>query len=138
MICPNEGKELILNELFSLVTTRESFKLDVFVNNYTIIDTTELSDLTLATWTGYAQIAIARGGWDAAYIDTDVGKIGLSTPPSWTCSGGSPQTAYGWVLHGATSGLIYFAANLDTPVSMIPGATLSLDPFEIWDKSFTP
>lgn len=136
MVIPDEGKELILEELFRAAGAREDFILDLFQNNETVDNASTGADFTPATFTGYATLNIARGDWDAPAVVANVGQIDLTTAPTWTCSGGGSQTVYGWILRGDTSGVIYCGQNFDTPRVMSPGATESLDPFRIKSKTF--
>lgn len=135
-VCPNEGKTKILDEIFRLTTTRESFLLKQFVSNTTVDDDSTLTDFTVATYTGYADVAIARGDWSAAAITSDIGHIDKGTNPVFTCSGGSAQTVYGLLLVGATSGIIYYGVNYTTPISMAPTATDTINPLRIQHKTF--
>lgn len=136
MVIPNEGKQLILDELFRLTSSRESFVLDLFSSNTTVDDGSTGASFTVATFTGYAQVAISRGAFSPASVTGDVGEIEKTTAPTFTCTGGSAQTVYGWILRGATSGTLYAGQNFDTPRSMSPGSTESIDPFMIKCKTF--
>lgn len=136
MVIPNEGKTKILEELFRNVGAREAFVLDLFQSNTTVGDASTGADFTISTFTGYAQVAIARGDFSPAVIAANVGQIDKTTAPTFTCTGGSPQNAYGWILRGATSGVIYAGQNFDTVRVMSTGATESIDPFRIKDKTF--
>lgn len=136
MVIPNEGKQLILEELFRASSSRESFVLDLFSSNTTVGDASTGADFTIATFTGYAQVAIARADFSAATVVSNVGQIDKSAAPSFTCSSGSAQTVYGWILRGASSGKIYAGQNFDVARSMAAGATESIDPFRIKSKTF--
>lgn len=137
MVIPNEGKTKSLDELFRLTTSRESFVLDLFQSNTTVGNASTGADFTIATFTGYAQVAIARADFSAATIVSNEGNITKTTAPSFTCTGGSSQTVYGWILRGATSGIIYAGQNFDVARVMSNGATESIDPLTIKDKTFT-
>jgi len=136
MVIPNEGKQLILDELFRLTTSRESFVCDLFSSNTTVGNASTGADFTIATFTGYAQVSISRSGWNAATVVSNEGNISATTAPSFTCTGGSSQTVYGWILRGATSGKIYAGQNFDVARVMSAGATESLNPFTIKDKTY--
>jgi len=135
-VIPNEGKSLILDELFRLTTTRESFLLKQFVSNTTVVDASTLADFTIATYTGYADVAVARGDWAAAAVAANIGSISKTTNPVFTCTADSPQTVYGLLLVGATSGKVYAGVNYSTPISMAPTATDTVNPLKIQDKTF--
>lgn len=136
MVCPDEGKELILDELFRLVTARESFVLDLFQNNEVVDDDSTGADFTISTFTGYAQIAIARADFGVAVTVAHVGQITKTAAPTFTCTAGAAQDAYGWILRGAASGVIYFGQNFNVPRTISPGSIESIDPFRIKAKTF--
>ena len=134
-VVPDEGKLKMDDEVFRLTTAREAFVLDQFQSNTTVGDASTGADFTIATYTGYAQIAIARGDWSAAVISGGVGLIQKTVNPVFTCSGGSAQTIYGLLLRGATSGIIYCGVNYTTPISMVAGATDTINPLAVRDKT---
>jgi len=136
MVIPNEGKVKILDELFRLTGARESFVLDLFKNNETVDDDSTGADFTIADFGGYAQVAIARGDFDAAVEVSNEGSITKTTVPTFSCTSGAAQTVYGWILRGASSGIIYAGQNFDSPRVMAPGAVEALDPFTIKDKTY--
>lgn len=135
-VIPDEGKKLILDEVFRLTTARESFLLKQFVSNTTVGDASTLADFTIATYTGYADVAVARADWGAATAPASVGQIDKTVNPVFTCTGGSAQTVYGLLLVGATSGKIYCGVNYTTPISMAPTATDTINPLRVQDKTF--
>lgn len=135
-VIPNEGKTLILDEVFRLTTTRETFLLKQFVSNTTVADASTLGDFTIGSYTGYADVAIARGDWSAAAAVANIGGIQKTTNPVFTCSGGAAQTVYGLLLVGNSSGKIYAGVNYSTPISMAPTATDTINPLKIQDKTF--
>ncbi len=135
-VCPNEGKALILDELFRLTTTRESFLLAQFIAGGPVVDASVFGDFTLATYTGYASVAISRASWGAAAVAANIGSISRSTDPVFTCTGGSPQTVNGLLLYGATSGKIYLGVNYATPIVMSTGPTDTVTPLKVQDKTF--
>lgn len=136
MVMPNEGKLKVLEEVFRATATRESFVLDLFQSNTTVADSSTAASFTIATFTGYTQIAISRSLWNAAVIAANIGTITTNFAPTFTCTGGSSQTVYGWILRGATSNVVYFGENFATPRVMTAGASENLDPFTIKDKTF--
>lgn len=137
MVLPDEGKVKILDELFRTTTAREDFVLDLFQNDVVVNDLSTFTDFTVSTFTGYAQVSIPRSSFSAAVIVGGVGAITKSAAPTFTCTGGSAQNAYGWILRGASSGVIYAGQNFDAVRSISAGATESIDPFTIKDKTLT-
>lgn len=135
-VIPNEGKSLILDELFRLTSSRESFLLKQFQSSTTVGDASTLADFTICNYTGYSDVAIARTDFSAATISSNIGNIVKSANPVFTCTGGSAQTVYGLLLVGATSGKIYAGVNYGTPITMISGATDTINPLKVQDKTF--
>jgi hypothetical protein len=132
MVIPNEGKEKLITMCFATPTgTTEDFNVDLYQNNYTPVDGSSLSNFTLATFTGYATVAVARSTFGSASIVSNVAEITSSVSPLFTCSGGSSQTVYGWVMSGQTSGKVYAAQLLFTPRTMTPGSSEELTPFTL-------
>lgn len=135
-VVPNEGKLKMLDEVFRLTTTREAFVLDQFQTNVTVGDASTGADFTISTYGGYAQIAIARGDWSAAAIAANIGEIAKTANPVFSCTSGAAQNVYGLLLRGATSGIIYAGVNYTTVISMVPGATDTINPLKVKDKTF--
>lgn len=137
MVIPNEGKLLWLYWAIGTDgSDLEDFVVDMFSNNETVDDASTGADFTIATFTGYAQVAVARADFGSPSIVSNIANINDPTFPEFTCTGGSPQTCYGWLMRGATSGTIVAGANFDTPRVMAPGATEQLDPFTYKFKTF--
>lgn len=135
-VCPDEGKTKMLDEIFRLTTTRESFLLDQWLTGGPVDDNSTSADFTYASYTGYAQIAIARADWGAATDTSNIGNILKTVNPVFTCTGGSPQTVAGLILRGAISGIIYFGCNYSPTISMANGATDTINPLKVSDKTF--
>lgn len=135
-VVPNEGKIIALDELFRSNTARESFLLAQFTAGGPVADASVFADFTLASYTGYATVAIARASWSAAIVAANVGSISKATDPVFSCTGGSPQTVNGLLLYGATSGKIYLGVNYSTPAVMSAGTTDTITPLKVQDKTF--
>lgn len=137
MVAPNEGKILLLDRALCTPTNAvEDYSLRLFVNNVTVGDASTLGDFTIATFTGYANITITRASISTPTIVSNVAVANRATIPSWTNTGITTETAYGWILVGATSGKVIFGQNFDTPRVMSPGAVETLDPFAFKLKTF--
>jgi hypothetical protein len=103
--------------------TLEDFVYDLFSNNHTPAYTDSAADYTIASFTGYAQVAVARSTFAAATATGGIGTIVSSVAPQWTCSGGSAQTCYGWIMRGATSGKLLGVGQFATPRLLTAGTT---------------
>lgn len=130
IIVPNEGKT-ILQDYFLKGGTHENYLLDLFVSNTTVGNASTAADFTIASFTGYAQATFNASTWNAATIVSNQGhSTNTNSPWSFTASAtpGSPQTCYGWIMRGATSGKILFGANFATPrVVAANGDSVSVD-----------
>jgi hypothetical protein len=89
----NGGKLANVN---ALRTTLASYYMILFTNNFSIVDGTVYSSLTIAAWTGYAPVNI--GTVNAAAI---VGVQAVTVAAAacvFTNTSGSTQTFYGWAV----------------------------------------
>jgi len=137
MVMPNEGKARALALLFGQGgATPGTLSCRLFSNDVTPTDTFTLASFTEASFTGYAAVSVAPGDWDAPTVVSDVGQIDKTTPPVFTCTGGSPQDVYGWYLVDPGASLVLFTQRFDAPRTMVMGSTESLSPFRIKDKTF--
>ena len=124
-VIPSEG--CIVNLGRALQTTgadaAENFTLDLYTNNYTPIASSTLSNFTLATFTGYAAVAITHSSFPYPTLTGGIVSTTSSTAGTFSCTGGSPQTVYGCVLHGVTTGKVIAASIFDATRTMSNGAT---------------
>lgn len=137
MVAPDEGKLELLDWLFR-VDASDAFPLQLalFTNDYTPVDDSTLDSFTQAEFTGGDPIAIERDEFGPAAIVSHVAYITRSPAPSWTCTAGSSETCYGWVLYDNNTGHAILAQRFDVARVMSVGATETLDPFKIALKSF--
>jgi len=137
----NWGSSLVtpsLNDLLSLwmadaLTAGPTFAhLKLFANNVTVSQTTELADLTEATFTGYAEQNLsAAADWLAALVDANgnvsrrdavVYHFAASTPNL------VPNTIYGYYLTNNANNLLLAAGNFLTPFDFtVDAAALDLE-----------
>lgn len=135
MLLPNEGITYLLDKmLHNPLVTDESMLLDLYNNNYTPVPGSSGSNFTVASFTGYTQVTLTRSGWGTSSL---VGNKAVSTyttnPITWTVTGTSTDTIYGYLVRGATSGKVYFAELISPsrPMQTV-GDTLNLTlPFEL-------
>lgn len=137
MLCLNEGKKRVLDMLFSVAANpNEDMQVELYSNDYTPVDGSVFADFTAATFSGAGPVTITNGSMPNATIVSDEGVTTRGAPLSWTHTGGSPQTVYGWFLYGDSTGLAYFAQRFDTPRTMNPGDVEQLDPTQFKSKTF--
>lgn len=138
MVIPNEGKtEAIETLLKSGSFASETWNVKLYTNNYTPVDGSTSSDFTEATFTGYAQVAIAPSDWSSFTIVSNVAQSTSGVTPVFTCTSGGGQTCYGWYAVGATSGKVRAAQKFATARALTAGASETLSPCVMKLKTFT-
>lgn len=136
MVIPNEGK-LRLSQ-WMLREENASFgnmEVELYTNNYTPVDSSTFADFTPATFTGSDPIPVTRAEWGTPSIISNVAYTTLPTAPEWTCTGGGPQTCYGWVLYDVADNTVIAAQRFDSARVMDTGAVEALDPFRFGLKT---
>lgn len=109
-----------LNALAQMVAVGGSFHtptLQLFQNDVLPTPSSILSDLTLATFPGYADVTALT--WGAAYIAAD-GTVHITAPSQqFDCTGSAtPNIIYGYMIVDAGITTLYGAERLPVPVSM--------------------
>lgn len=132
MVIPNSGKVLLLFNAMCAVDTSqfEDWWIDLFQSDTLVEDESVLADFTLATFGGYVRIEQTRALFNSAVEEATYAITGNLATPSWTCTGGAPQTVYGWIMHGQDTGGIYAGQNFDAPRVMSAGAVENISPFD--------
>lgn len=93
--------------------TPEDLVVRLFMNDYTPVDASVLSDFTQATFTGYAQVTTVPATW---VITTPGDVIGTYPIIEFISSaGGQNQTIYGVYLATASTNVIIAAARYSAP-----------------------
>lgn len=120
----NSGKLALMN-VVGVLQAAGVFKLALFGNNYTVIATTTLADLTPVP--GFADQTLS-GATNAVLV---TGPRGQATwfPTNHHNGSGSPQTIYGWYVYDQTTGNLWSAGNFLAPITVATGATLTLNPY---------
>jgi hypothetical protein len=95
----------------------------LFTNNQTISNTTVLTDLTLAAWTGYNFVNVGTLG--ASAIISHVAVTLPAANPTFTNGSVSPVTFFGWALTDSGRTTLIAAVNIGS--TAIPaGGTYTL------------
>ncbi len=125
LVVTDAGENLLLE--WSVKSTGESLKLNLYSNNYTPVSTSTDSNFTVASFTGYAEKTIARTDWGSASTNgNDKGEI-TATALSWTPT--TTQTIYGYfVTPSSDSTKVLWAEKFSTSVSLSNGDTFVLNP----------
>lgn len=116
IVAPNEYKTVWLDRALQ-GGSAESLSLRCYSNDVTPDEDSTLADFTICDFIGYANQTLVSSDWDAStIIDDEAVTVHADEPFAFErTSTGSPQTIYGWLLVGATSGLVALASRLDTP-----------------------
>lgn len=111
-IAPNEGRVVLLNNLLA-GGSLENWTLKLFKNNLSLALSSVAADFTEADFTGYSAKTLTRsqsgGTWASASIDSDIAESEYGTDQSFTYTGATSQSIYGWYIVGATSGKVILA-----------------------------
>lgn len=137
MFISNSYKNQLNSQAFGQTSSPEDYVIDLFTNNVTVSDTTVASNLTPGSWTSYAQVSLPRTSLTSPALTGNVSYLGTTVVPQFTNGSGSAVNVYGWMMRGASSGLLVAAQNFTSaPVSIPAGLSLTLYPFQIGLESF--
>jgi hypothetical protein len=115
---------LLADRIASLRTLLNSGKmLRLFQNMFTPAPDDILSDFTQATFTGYAAQSLSSAF--AAGVKIIDGEYQSTAGPfTFTCSGGSAQTVYGWYIDDGSN--VFLSNAFSAPITMVSGASFSI------------
>jgi hypothetical protein len=131
MVLLAAGQNILLDQAFAESEAGdEDYVLDLYSNNHTPVITDTAGAFTIATFTGYSQVAIPRSSFAAASVTGSQSILTSSVVPVFSCSGGSGQTVYGFVMRGATSGTAYLAQYFTGGLAVTAGLSVTLYPFQ--------
>ena len=90
---------------------------------------TVLGDIVPAAWAGYAPVTIPLTDWNAPVADGSFDQVATSTLlAGFLNSSGVTQTAYGFFVIGATTGVLYGGAAFASPLPIANGQTVAAFP----------
>lgn len=134
MVIPDEGKKRWLERMSDPATINDLI-VGLYQNNYTPVDASSVLDFAPSTFTGYAEIVLAPADWNVPVIIGGVAYISTLINPTFTCTLGGPQNAYGWYLREDTTDIVMAAAKFNAARSMAAGASEVLNPFRLGLKT---
>jgi hypothetical protein len=114
----------LLQLLTAQVTYLNSLYWGLFTNNVSITASTVWSNLTVAAWTGFAEVNALN--WSTPSIVAGVAVNSGLPNPSFGNSSGSTQTFYGWYARD-TSNILVACVNL-TAQSLVNGGFYTITP----------
>jgi len=98
---PDVGENIALEMLVNK-TAPQNLVLRLYQNNITPSDTDTTATYTEANFTGYAAITLTGATWNAA----SGGTITYSAQQTFTCSGASSNSIYGYYVTQTTSTIL--------------------------------
>lgn len=111
---PDVGENKILEAVVNK-TAPENLVLRLYQNNITPSDADTAATYTEATFTGYSAITLTGANWNAA----SAGSITFNAQQTFTCSGASSNSIYGYYVTQVTSGvLIWSERDVSAPFSI--------------------
>lgn len=114
------GASALLNAQLSLL---DSFLWGLFTSNTTITESTVLTDLTEAAWTGYSRQSAT--GWGSITLMPPRQVAVPSSNPTFSNTSGSAQSFYGWFVVDSGGTVLIAATNIGL-TSIADGTTLQL------------
>lgn len=127
IIDSNKTLQLVIDYLRGTLLNTANSYVKLFHNNFTPTPASVLGDFTEATYTGYAAIQVnSKFGSPYKVIDGEYQTD--SSAFSYSCTGGSSQTVYGWYLtwfDGSTTWVLKSGV-FSTPFVMTTGASFNI------------
>lgn len=134
LVVPNVAKR-ILQIYTTGLGPPGTWTIKLFSNNATISAATVLSDLTEATFSGYAAINLSGLAVDAS-LDAFNRAVATWNPATWTKSGVTGNTIYGYYVIQPGPALMW-AEKFDFPIPMTTdGAYLVITPRFTYTSQF--
>jgi len=125
LLVPNEG-ELQMMKIVLNNETQEDLKLDLFTNDYTPVEGSVLTDFTLAAGGGYGAKTLSKGSWSCATL---VGVTSAQYSQQTWLFTADVGDCYGYVIHGATSGKVFWAQKWTSAESTYNGKEIKMTPY---------
>lgn len=121
-------RDFLIALLDADVSMFNDMTLRLYQNDYTPLDTSDVSDFTEATFSGYA--AIATNAWGGAFLNaSNITEIDETLRTFTHNGGGTNNNIYGYYLTDAGGNLTYAERYSGAPVAMdANGKTFSVVP----------
>jgi len=134
LIVPDIAKRPLLAYM-SGVAAPSTWEIKLFQNNYTPVSSTLLANLTEATFSGYAGISMSGMSLDAT-LDAFNRAVVRWNPATWTKSGVTGNTVYGYYVVGPGPSLMWLE-RFDFSIPMLTnGAYLVITPIFTYTSQF--
>jgi len=94
-------------------------KYRLFTNNHTVTQSTLLSNLTEAAWSGYAAVSVVPADFT---IQSQAGHLGtiIAPPIQFGNSSGVSQGVWGFFVTNVAGDILLWAGNYDTVAVFVP------------------
>lgn len=127
LIIPNAGKIWWATWAIQSTSTPENLTLRLFTNDFTPSSSSTSTSFTECTMTGYSAVTLSRSSWGTPAIVNGAAVSTYGGSISFSCTGGSGATCYGWyVLGGTHTTTCMMASRFDLPFVFTSGTTLNL------------
>lgn len=103
LLFPNVGKNLVA-EMVVNKTAAQNLILKLYKSNTTPSNTDTAASYTVADFTGYANITLTGATWTS-----NGSGVASYAQQTFTCSGASSNTIYGYFVVQTTSGVLVYA-----------------------------
>lgn len=131
LVCPDAGERKLLADLLG---TGNNWTLELYKADVTPAESDTLATYTVCDFTGYAAKtltrAVAAGNWGTPATNTGVtsSQYNSGTPQTFTCTGATGNTAYGYLVKDGVAGVLLWAEKFATARNLAENDTLSLTP----------
>ena len=122
---PNEG-ELQMMSIVLNGASVENLYIALYTNDYTPLETSTLTDFTIASGGGSDQKILTNGAWTCTTSGN--GTYGQYGQQTWTFTS-DVGSIYGYLIYGATSGKVYWAQRLENSETTYNGKLLKITPY---------
>ena len=129
IVVPDQGELILLNKMLRSLTNNDAdFELRLFTNNITPKSTTTESDLTEATFSGYALKTLNRSNFEAATtLGNGEAQVVYDTEQVWTV-GATGQDVWGYYVVERSTGSLIWLEKFSAVAHLTSGDNLKTTP----------
>lgn len=117
LVAPVQGLPLLIGVLFKDgAPPALNWVLILWANNLVPDADTELLDLVPASFSGYSDVELSRGGWTPPALVGDKSVVTYGTEPTIWYVTGSYQTIYGYAIYDPAAEVLLIVERFPSPV----------------------
>jgi hypothetical protein len=132
MVIPNFGKlQWLARAMGTPGAVVEDYSVRLYINDYTPTFASETPNFVEAFFGGYARVTLTPADFDEPVLFGNSAKCVTDETVAFTSADPFAQTAYGWFMVGATTGICLAAQRFDVPRVISLPLTEQLVPFQI-------